>query len=160
MNILFVFDEARSTKNNAQIRFESSRTLFLELQHALWYFPQKCGAFTVVLDTTLRLSNSQPASKNSELFDPLYILSTTDVMSTPTFRGESLNDVVDPRILYRYGRPMWGAQLNTVSENKLDKQLQNMVILAKKKLVGGGNSLSKLDEQTLNENNRSCYTRT
>ena len=61
MNILFVFDEAHSLLD---IRYPVKTSCFLELRHALWYLPQSCGAFAVILDTTSysRLSNLQPAS--------------------------------------------------------------------------------------------------
>src|SRR6185503_16544862 len=91
MNVLFVFDEARSLLD---IKYPSKTSCFLELRRALWYLPQSCGAFAVILDTTSRLSNFQPASledpsqrvksENYDLFDPLYLLSTTDVMSVQT----------------------------------------------------------------------------
>src|SRR6185437_13171867 len=59
MNVLFVFDEACSLLD---IKYPAKTICFLELRRALWYLPQSCGAFAVILDTTSRLSNFQPAS--------------------------------------------------------------------------------------------------
>jgi hypothetical protein len=158
MNVLFVFDEARSLLD---IKYPAKTSRFLELRRALWYLPQSCGAFAVILDTTSRLSNFQPASlddpsqrvksENHDLFDPLYLLSTTDVMSMQTVKDATLHDIINPKLLYRYGRPMWGAQLDAVSEDKLTTQLGNLVKVAMEKLVGGGGKLAKLDKQSLDE---------
>lgn len=157
MNFLFVFDEARSLLKNDSLK----SSLFLQLRRALWHFPTNSGAFSVVLDTISRISNFQPASmddpsqrarhESHALFEPFYILSTTDVMVAPATQAKLLDDVIEPKVLYRYGRPLWGAQLDAVIEDLLDTQLSNLVVLAKEKLVGGGNRLSSLNKQNLNE---------
>ncbi|CAG8756083.1 4751_t:CDS:1, partial [Ambispora leptoticha] len=155
LRICFVFDEARYllkvgpiTETSGSEKADENKA-FYNMRRALVHFDDKVNVFTLVMDTVSRLSNFQPTqtadpsarveSEGKGLFEPLYLCVTTDVMATRINTNRKLEDAVRPSILYRYGRPMWGAQIDNRGQEDIETYLQRLVLLASNKIIGGKN---------------------
>ena len=153
LRICFVFDEARCLLEVGPITETSGsetagkNVAFYNMRRALVHFDDKVNVFTLVMDTVSRLSNFQPTRtadpsarveiEGKGLFEPLYLCVTTDVMATRINMNRKLEDAVRPSILYRYGRPMWGAQIDNRGQEDMETYLQRLVSLASNKIIGG-----------------------
>jgi hypothetical protein len=122
VQLVFVFDEVRALLNNDR---DQSRSAFACMRRAARYFPEKMGVAVVILDTVSRVSNLSPQSTldpsyrprtmdSCKLFKPLYVLPTVDHFVASVKEGkDKLADLLNPNILYKYGRPLWTALLSS-----------------------------------------------
>lgn len=166
LRICFVFDESRcllevGPKINAgnQEKVIGKNNAFNNMRRALIRFDDYANVFTLVMDTVSRLSNFQPTQvvdpsarveiEGKKLFEPLYLFPTTDVMAVKVniLETTKLEDAVHPSILYRYGRPMWGAHIEKRGHEEMETHLQRLVHLASNKILGGKviENVEKLD---------------
>ncbi|CAG8571197.1 11265_t:CDS:2, partial [Ambispora leptoticha] len=164
LRICFVFEEARCLLEVGPITEKSgSKTAdknlaFYNMRRALVHFDDKVNVFTLVMDTVSRLSNFQPirtadpsarvATGGKRLFEPLYLCVTTDVMAKRIDMKRKLEDAVRPSILYRYGRPMWGAHIDNRGREDMETYLRKLVLLAFEKIIGGKSPSTEVIDHT------------
>lgn len=121
VRVVFVFDECRVLLNDDE---DQSTSAFACMRRAARSFPDSMGLAVVILDTVSRVSNLSPHSAldpsyrprtmdSCKLFSPLYILPTIDHFATLVNKGDKLDTLLEPTVLYKYGRPLWGALMSS-----------------------------------------------
>jgi hypothetical protein len=129
VRICFVFDEARALLGQTNEDLSMNANAFTSLRGVTSHFPSERGLAVVFLDTVSRISNLAPSAEKdpsarvrsgSLLFPPVYLLRTIDIKADKFIPGLDLKDRLDPAVLYRYGRPLWGDSLDQYSPGKCE----------------------------------------
>ncbi|CAG8571566.1 4681_t:CDS:2 [Funneliformis caledonium] len=153
IKILFCIDEGRKLieilHNNWNISlFQCWRRA---LQNSSW---RSCGVFSVILDTTSRVSNFAPSKKD----DPTLKTLLTYYIFPPfidicTFNSLAIDEGDPYDITFSRGRPFWKAMKDVYFEERSTIDAwRNVITLARVKLQGGGSVNRNLDVNVRKKN--------
>ncbi|EFP88095.2 hypothetical protein PGT21_017564 [Puccinia graminis f. sp. tritici] len=146
LTVLLAIDEARSlllTPKQSSKEF----SFFRNFRRALQHIPTNQGFFAILADTTSQVANFNPAPKNDPsardeidagdwLFDPIYQISTLDVLVSPNL-PRSWKELVSAARLVNYGSPVFGTYWRVAEAEGMEplEIFDHIVRLAQSKLL-------------------------
>ena len=158
--VAFIFDEARNLLEHAEMKDNN----FVLLRRAFTYFPRRPDYLTplaVITDTTAKVSNFAPSrhleasaratKMPSGTFPPFYLVANVDIWAPKNDDAASLAEMEDWNYYCRLGRPHWGALAKQIVNVTSAISINDIMELARVKLLGGREKLTDQGEPSIGE---------
>ncbi|KAI9356577.1 hypothetical protein DFJ73DRAFT_231130 [Zopfochytrium polystomum] len=145
LEVVFVFDEARSLLENPHSQSESgAKSPFYYMQRAAQSFANKSRAFVISMDTKARMPQVAPVNRvdaaerlsvagedQKRNFRPMFLFGSVDIGLLSSY-GLNDTDAFSPKQYLSHGRILWRALMDA------SFPIQKVRELAVSKLAGGG----------------------